>query len=390
MTRTVIFDWDLAKAINYAPKNMPKPSFPATVFLDFGAEATKVVGNDPLLHQRIVDACKAQFDLAVPKLSVELQRADGVLRDATPQQRKVIEGSFRSFAEQTTKSAEVGATREVERVIQSLKAERADYQRYQWHCGVKVGLGVLGAGAAGVALASAAATGGLSLALTVVGAFRTIVDGVKTVINLRQEAETVGVRVHKSIAQLSQSFSTASRGGIAAKEVFSSMMNAALQVEMRNIPKTKADAELWRQKLNGVRTLAHDLSLKLNKALLDADTLDKQLAAAPDAKSKALRAKLDKSATAVRGLLDVIPVNHKRAEDGLKAQALAKQSLDELERKSPQWTQTFDKFFALAVNLGLAGVGYSVADAPQEMLDKVGTAISAINDFATTVHDLRS
>jgi hypothetical protein len=61
MTRTVIFDWDLAKAINYTPTNMPKPSFPAAVFLDFGAEATKVVGNDPLLHQRIVDACKGRI-----------------------------------------------------------------------------------------------------------------------------------------------------------------------------------------------------------------------------------------------------------------------------------------------------------------------------------------
>lgn len=88
-------------------------------------------------------------------------------------------------------------------------------------------------------------------------------------------------------------------------------MNAALQLEMRNIPKTKADAELWRQKLNGVRTLAHDLSQKLNKALLDAETLNKQLAAAADAKSEAMKAKLEKSTTAVRGLLDVIPANRR-------------------------------------------------------------------------------
>jgi hypothetical protein len=182
-------------------------------------------------------------------------------------------------------------------------------------------------------------------------------------------------------------------GAVAAREVGVTVLNTLLQTEVANIPKVKSECDLWKNKLQGLRTTAHDLAKKLNEFLVQSEKVGQYFASAPRtpqnaAKIMAAGAKLDGLEQKVRGMLDKIPAAHRRADEGLRAQAEAANGLNLLATRAPGWTVYFDKALPIMVNLGLSGAGGAVGFvSAQSVSDVVLTGLGVVNDVASTITD---
>jgi hypothetical protein len=406
----VIFDWDLSKAIQYNARNFKKPSFPIKVAISPALPIVAQIGADPLLHQRIVDAVKAEITKSALLIDSKMAFADKQVGNApSPQQAAAELGKFMEFASMEARGAVQRAGQKAQLVWESLADQRKEYSKYKRDVGIKVVLTSAGVALSAAGVAGAAATGGASLALGIVGLIRSTVDLAKLLRDLLKEAEGIGKRVTASLEKLKERYKGSSKASVVSREVGSSILNSLLQTEVGNITRTKSDCDLWEKKLFGIRDKAHQFSSQLARLLEDADKLEKEIFSRPPnaGTQKAMKVlfelrkqiagwPLDAVKKITPGLLDIIPKEHQRAEQGLQAQRLAKQAVGELEKKSAAWTQFFDKFFAIAVNIGLAAAGNTLgfkeaAAATEKVVETwIQTGVGLANDLAGTVNDLRS
>ncbi|MCB1767391.1 MAG: hypothetical protein KDJ22_15260 [Candidatus Competibacteraceae bacterium] len=434
MQDIMLLDWNLASALRYQSPYLPKPALPVHVTLTVPNEIVQIISNDPLLHQQMVDACRLRLLEAVTKIDKVREETDKLIKkdmDAFFEENKhkvrilrmlkqnvPLPDFAETYQEFLTKfnkfeidhalyNAQIAAQHQWE----TLAEQHKEYKKYKKDVVVKVALGATGLGLAGAGLALAIPTGGASLALAVVVAWRSLVDGLKVLAALIKEAETVGKETRKLLESLKNRYDNKIKGNVAVQEVAASVINSLLQTEVGNISKAKSKNELWKQKLAGIRTRAHSLSIQLNELLVKQDALTDLLLAMElqieefaiyyGRNHKNVRKKLEKLRKAVsqkntlilkvKQILDSnkIPTFHLRAEDGLKAQQLAAQALAELENKSPGWTQKFDSYFALLVNVGLAAAGDTVGFVgAKTVVDWALTGATAANDLATNIKDL--
>jgi hypothetical protein len=395
----VIFSWDLQNGFVQRPQHLPTPSYPVRVTLTPDPAIMQTVARDSLLYQQIVDAIKSVFDQAAMSINNQLLSADRQIPGATAQQARQIVDAFEQQARSIVSNAERQAAGKAAQKWAELKAQRVEYRNYQVKCGVKVGLGALGVGVAAAGVAGAAFTGGASLAVAIVVSARSILDGVKTLNNLCREAETIGKRVTVALVHLAERHGRgSSRAGATAKEMLGTVVSSVIILEpnsLKNIPKAKADCDLWQKKLYGIRISAHELSKELNELLDASSELERKLLnPRPGSNEEKLNAALEKLRREIMALLgdesgpvaaqraqagmkgkwarlttsSSIAYEHARAEEGLRAQKAAADALAALEKRSPGWVKYFDQFFPIAVNLGL---GYSAASAPSAVLDAV-------------------
>ncbi|MCB1918469.1 MAG: hypothetical protein KDJ28_00650 [Candidatus Competibacteraceae bacterium] len=434
MQDIVLLDWNLANALRYQSPYLPKPALPVYVTLTVPNEIAQIISNDPLLHQQMVDACRLRLLEAVAKIDKVREETDKLIKkdmDAFFEENKhkvrilrmlkqnvplpdfaeTYQGFLTKFNKFEIDHALYNAQIAAQHQWETLAEQHKEYKKYKKDVVVKVALGATGLGLAGAGLALAIPTGGASLALAVVVAWRSLVDGLKVLAALIKEAETVGKETRKLLESLKNRYDNKTKGNVAVQEVAASVINSLLQTEVSNISKAKSKNELWKQKLAGIRTRAHSLSIQLNELLVKQDALTDLLLAMElqieefahyyGRNHKNVRKKLEKLRKAVsqkntlilkvKQILDSnkIPTFHLRAEDGLKAQQLAAQALAELENKSPSWTQKFDSYFALLVNVGLAATGDTVGFVgAKTVVDWALTGATTANDLATNIKDL--
>lgn len=409
MAKVVIFDWDLGKVINEQAHfaNLLLGSLPAQVALDTAnVKLFQAVAHDPLLHQQIVDICKQQFTQAATAIRGRAQNVDSLLsgKPATEQVKAIVSQLRRDIETELD-----GARRRAEQLAQqkweSLTGQKAQYRAYKRDMAVKVTLGSSGTGLAAWGVALAVPTGGISLILSIVGLWRAAVDGVKILVVLVQEAETVEKDLNARMETLGKRYRGDSRTAVASKEMLASMLNTLTQLDFSNIAKVQEKCDLWANKLAGIRVQAHQLAVTLDRLLEASELLDRQLAAVafPDQGRQAkLGRAVQKSTDMHRSIRDMleserIPSLHVRAERGLEAHGHAKQALDALRQKSPGWTVAFDKWSAIAFNVALAGAGYtkgytSLTDIlePKRATEWAQTGLSLASDLSSTINDMRS
>jgi hypothetical protein len=406
MPDIVIFDWDVAKAVDYDPRNFKKPSFPVTVAIDPPPQILAQISGDPLLHQRIADVVKAEFTKVGARIKPELIRADQQVGKAlTTKARSEVMGKFNTFADGELRFGQKAAEQLTKTVWESLAAQRKEYQAYKLKTGFKIVSGTLGVGLGAAGVVGAVPTGGASLALGIVSLVRGAVDLAKTLRNAYLEAESIGKRLYSTLDTLRGRYKTASKPGVVSREVGASIVNSLLGTEVGNISKAKSDGDLWKNKLAGVRDTAHKLSVQLNQILDRSALLEKELRGkAGDPKATRALAALDKLRKQIAGdppgakvqikpgLLDTIPKTHERAEKGLSAQKLAEQGIRELQMKSAAWTETFDKFFGIGVNLGLAAYGDvsgGIGAAAEKSVEAwITVGVTTANDLASATVDV--
>ncbi|HCB14660.1 MAG TPA: hypothetical protein DEP36_13990 [Gammaproteobacteria bacterium] len=436
MQEIVIFEWNIANALHYQSRYLPRPALPVQVKLTVPTEIVQIISHDPLLHEQMGSVCKQRFMESAAKIDKVREEVDKLIKQdteaffeknkhkvrilqmlrqdiAVPDFAETYQTFLNKFNRFEIDHALYNAQSAAEHQWELLAEQRHEYSKYKRDVAVKVAFGAtgLGLGIAGVVLAIP--TGGASLVLAVVVAWRSLVDGLKTLIALAKEAEKVGKETSEMIKSLKNKYDNKTKGNVASQEVIASVINSLVQSEISNISNTKGKCELWKQKLAGIRTTAHDLAISLNDLLEKQEALTNFLLAmdiqiqefahvsSTSRNSGKLRKyveKLEKTKSQrstltlkVKQLLESSKIAdyYQRAERGLEAQTIAAQALTELEHKSPGWTQKFDRYFALLVNVGLSATGDTIGFVgAKTALDWAMTGVTTANDLATNVKDL--
>jgi len=399
MPDIVIFDWNVARAIQYKPRHLVVPALPVKIALQDDPVLRKAVAADPLLHQRMADLCKDEFVRAAGVIEGQLTTVDRGAAGKPAAEIQRIQKQFDEIVRLSVKAVADTVNGKLVALWEQLGKDRAEYRTYKIKSGVKITLGVGGVALGAAGIAGAAVTGGASLALAIVGTWRGLVEISKTFANLSKEAETVGKGVYADMKKLQDAYKKSPAtpptfGKVAAREVGVTVANTFLQTELRNIPKVKSNCDLWKSKLQGLRTSAHDMAKQLNEFLVQSEQVERHLASIPRHPRNA--AKIGSALTQLGGLRQQvtvfvikIPATHQRAEQGLVAQGEAARGLDALARQAPGWTGVVDKVLPLLVNLGLAAAGNTLGFMEAtRTADYVQASIGLVNDIAATVNDV--
>ena len=378
MPDILLFDWRLEKAIenepsvNFQPKYIPIPDLPLRVMLDAPPPTYAMLQKDPLLHQMLVDECKNAFTASLRKIVPKLQALDAECGQSGGDFYKYAEGRKRVMQQidGDIQEAKRNSLAAIEQRWMTIQQQKKEYKSYRLGVGINIAKGAVGLAAAGAGIAGAAATGGATLALSVVGGYRAVMDGGKTLWECVQNADRVQKTVESGLKSLRETYAKDQKLGV-AREVAASTVNALFKVPLTNIKTLEDNNTLWRGKLTHLRFLAHELAEQLNKLLEDTDKLQAQLGADPDSRKKqaALRsfqADINKLLTegfliASMGRRVKIQKSHEDAERGLKAQELVAKAIEELKAGRSKGVDWFDKIISFVTDAALSAAGYGVS-----------------------------
>lgn len=393
MPDVLLFDWRLDKAVEseptarFAPQYVVIPQIPLKVMLEAPPPTFAMLQKDPLLHQMLVDECKSAFTAALRKIVPALQTFDAECgRDGkdifkySASRKRMLQ---RVDAEiDTAKSTALSA---IARRWTQVQQQKREYKSYRLGVGIKIAKGVGGLAAAGAGLAGAVPTGGATLALSVVGAYRALMDGGKVLFDCIQDANAVQKRVQSGLKSLAESYKSAHAKGV-GRELAASAANALFKVPLANAATLDNDIKLWNGKLTHLRFLAHYLSTELNKLLENAEQLGMQLAS--QHASDKMRAALKKVEADVQKLLTdgfviasmgrrvQIQKSHQDAETGLEAAAEAAKALEALKSGRGAGVDYFDKIIGMVTDAALSVAG-NVASPPSSVKDVAGIVSDA-------------
>lgn len=378
MPDILLFDWRLDKAIEFnqpfEPCWIPIPDLPLRVILDAQPPTYALLQRDPLLQQALVDDCKDAFTASLTKIVPRLKTLDA--------ECGAIGGDFYRYAERRKslmqqiemdiQQAKTNALNAIQQRWVNLQRQKAEYKDYRFGVGIKIVKGAVGVAGAGAGLAGAAATGGASLAFSIIGTYRAVVEGGKTLWECIQDADRVQKRVVSDLAALQKTYARDARLGV-AREIAASTVNAilSLPINITNVKTLEDDNKLWRGKLTHLRFLAHELAETLNSLLAQSDQLQAQLASDPDSKKKQValkgfQADINKLLTegfivASMGRRVQIQKSHMDAEKGLKVQEQVAKGIEELKAGRSKGVDWFDQIIAFVTDAALTGAGYAVS-----------------------------
>jgi hypothetical protein len=407
----LLFDWRLSKAIEYnyqPPLNLrwiPIPDYPLRVFLDTPPPTYQLLNKDPLLLQSISDDCKDAFVDILKKIVPRLQALDVECGAAGGDFFKYAEGRKRTMQqiELDIQQAKKNALAAIQKRWTDLEKQKKEYKSYRTGVAIKLvkgGAGVVGAAAG---LGGAVATGGATLALSIIGTYRAVIDGGKTLWECMQDADRVQKRVVGDLESLKKTYAQNAQLGV-AREVAASVVNAVLKlpINITNVKTLEGDNELWRGKLTHLVFLAHELAETLNDLLDKAEQLNTQLAGDPDSKKKqaalkGFEADVNKLLTegfyiASMGRRVQIQKSHQDAEKGLKVQAQVTKGIEELKAGRSHGVDWFDSIIDFATEAALTGAGFAVKppdfSAAAGTFDKVKDGLDVSKESATTLYGI--
>jgi hypothetical protein len=411
LSTVLLFDWRLSKAIEneYKPQPnlrwIPIPDYPLRVFLEAPPPTMALLDKDPLLLQSISDDCKDAFVESLKKIVPRLQALDVECGNAGGDFFKYAEGRKRVLQqiELDIQQAKNNAMAAIQKRWTNLEKQKADYKSYRTGVAIKIVKGGIGVGAAAAGLAGAVATGGATLALSIIGTYRAVVDGGKTLWECMQDADRVQKRVLADLDSLKKTYAQNPQLGV-AREVLASTVNAVLKlpINITNVKSLEGDNELWKGKLTHLVFLAHELAETLNDLLDKSEKLSLQLANDPDSKKKqaalkGFEADVNKLLTegffiASMGRRVQIQKSHQDAEKGLKVQEQVTKGIEELKAGRSKGVDWFNSIIAFAADAALTGAGYGVkppdfssaADTVSKLKDGAGVAI----DSGTTLYGI--
>lgn len=395
----VIFSWDIGRAVrgNNRPWTRTQAAIgDIPVEVKLTGDSLQSVAKDPLLQQRMVDACKKEFDKAVFNIQGMLRETDEKLT-ARPEDAEFILQAVQVKVTQVAEATTGPATAAATGVWTRLQSERKDYKKYRVKCAVKVGGQVVGVGAGAAGMGVAVAAGGWGAGLALWGYWRACIDLGKTLADLMaSDVEMMG-DVYKTFNTLKNRYEQTGVGkkGVAARELAATAVRIVTQYDPGNLASLNSKMDLWKNKLFGVRKTTHDLAIKLNRVLVAAEEYENELSAARHIgwfkKKRRLRS-LRKFQRNVNEWLTEIPAYHERVESGLRAHEKAGEAIRALQAKSPSWTQPVDAWLEIAANIGF-GVAQGLTGgwpwAEADLVARVAGYTALVNDVVTDVSDIK-
>ncbi len=360
---------------------------------------SKVDDNDGDMGQKIRDAADFK-QLGKDILVAYVKAAQTVKADSTKfnQANSTFERDF-----ETALEASVGrAGAELHR----LAGVRTDYRNYKIKSGAQLALTITGTVAGAVSLGLAPFTGP-AMAISALGAVRGAVSTGKQIALLSMEAEELIVRVQKNVRGLDKRYKEWSGAQIGGSEVGVTLVNAIAPTFFSTIKSCAGECDQIGDKINGIEVEAGDVSIKLNKAIDDQETLLKDTRAWIKANRLEMNKKLENS---FKSMLVEIKKNQTQVgemigEVGTLNSRLRKASVDqkklskligELSAKEPTAAKFAEVFVELGSSVGFlvaANVGwpdaYDVAKTAKAISDGIGNTVGVADGLKGLVENVK-
>lgn len=404
MPDILLFDWRLDKAIEneptvrFTPRYAVIPQVPLRVMLEAPPPTFAMLQKDPLLHQMLVDECKNAFTAALRKIASALQAYDAECGRNGNDVFKYAESRKKMLQRVDAEVAEAkrAALAGIDRRWMTVQQQKREYKSYRLGVGIKIAKGVGGLLGAGAGVAGAVPTGGATLAIAVVGAYRALADGGKALWECAQGADAVQKRIEKGLKSLKDSYARGQAQGV-GRELAASAANALLKVPLTNVATLDNDVKLWRGKLTHLRFLAHYLATELGKLLESAGKLGLQLTTeqAPEkirASLKAVEADVNKLLTdgfviASMGRRVQIQKSHQDAERGLAAQEEVVKALEALKSGRSAAVDYFDKVIGIVADAAVSIAG-GIASPPSASVKDVASVAGDASSTLVAINEL--
>ena len=239
----------------------------------------KVVDQDPLLQQEMVDAGQEAIEKAAKAIAAELKGYDA---DAEKSLKTTglktstlafVQG-FEKYFGDATDDAQEKAKEGVQKVWKEYTKTHKEYRNYKIKLAGKVGLAVVGVGASIAGVAGSAGTAVPALVLGGIGIAKSTSTGLQALVMACKSSETVYIALHKDMTELKARYDDMSKMSATATEVFAKGLDKFTTFGMNSIRKCEADLNVLKSKLLGVKTHAHSVAVNLNKMLLNAGKIE--------------------------------------------------------------------------------------------------------------------
>jgi hypothetical protein len=253
--------------------------------------------KDPLAHQRMVDVVQRTLNRESSQLfAYVIGVADTKAKEAKKsgnqaQLQQVVNGvqkQLDSVRAQIIPKVQTVAAQEWMKIRQT----KREYRTYQIKCGLKVA--VQGTGLA-IGIAGAATSAGAALVIGILGCVKNVVDGIKTVRDLAEQAEGTEARLRNALKDALLVFDDISPALATYFELSKTVVSKVLAYDMNTPSTCKNMNELYGNKVKGLEVNAHGTSEKLNEILEKCDELREYL------KREALKAR--QAAAAMRPII---------------------------------------------------------------------------------------
>ena len=195
----VICKLDLGKMVteNGGNSNVIKvPTMEVLVEIPSDKKVEKAIGENPLLQQQMVDACKKMFKHAATMLAKEVKLYETLANNGEPVQDK-----WKGNCENVRKMLITNSTKECQAVWDRLLKTKAEYKSYKIVTGVKLGLNALSVGA-GIGTTIVAGWTGAGTIVGIVGIVRGLSTLGQKLYELSKEAEGIQEELEKTLGEV--------------------------------------------------------------------------------------------------------------------------------------------------------------------------------------------
>lgn len=388
--KIVIWQRDVAEEV----KKKYKPQFLAK----FTGFVVKLRLNDDILDvleaegdyvtpQFMIEDAQDLCAASVEKIIKEGKRVESVSK-SNPAATGKITAAFKVFVVMEVKDlgkevAKIPALR-----WNKFVARKKQYKTYKIQAGFDVAIGTLQLAGGGLAIAGAAATGGASLALAIVGTVRGVASLAQVCHDLAQKTEKVQKDLNKDLNKLQVSYLTLNNKAMKSmgvKEIGKSTLAALVSAHppfMASIPKCQKNFDLWSDKVAGLAVKGRDLSKQTLKLLGQIDALEKQLRTDKSKAASKTLDKLRKLRPKITNTFDKAATVNGRVKKADVALPKVAALLKILKSSNPDYAKIFDRVFPAVVNLAFAGAGAGVGfSEAKSALDTANTALGLSNDI---------
>jgi hypothetical protein len=261
-------------------KYFPIPKVPINVTVQVADEDWQAMTKDPLLWDTMRQTFKGVIKSHVNKTIIPtLHKYDERWKTAHLREFASLRKSVTREVNESLEKIYPACERMMKYKMAEIAGQKQQYQRYRWKVAKQAVINTAAVGTAVAGVAGSAAAGGATLALAIVGLYRSVMGMIKFICDCAIEAETCQRNVIQGIDYVKKSYglgagpvSGAKKAGNTAKELSSnffldSVLRAPRKKQLTTIDNIKKELTLWGDKLANLRSQAHDLSVQLGELL---------------------------------------------------------------------------------------------------------------------------
>jgi len=246
-------------------------------------EIIKVVDEDPLLQQQMVDAGQEALETASAEIAKELKGFDGdaqKILDKTGLKSDTLPfaSGFEKVYGDAAQNAQDNADAAIEKVWKDYVKTHRDYNKYRLKVVGKITLGSVGVGAAVAGAIANAAIGDVpGLVFAILGAAKGLSSTLQNINTAIKSAAQTWEGLINDLEDLDEEYDKMSKSYVTAKEVFAKAIDKFTTVSLNSIKRCESNLDTFKNKLGGVEKESHSVARDLNDLLKKSEKVFKAI-----------------------------------------------------------------------------------------------------------------